>query len=85
MSALEVAALLPLAFWVLLTLDRGRGWPWDCYLTRDPEETSYTPEDSSDLPKVIAVVPARNEAAVLPRTLPALLQQALRQGALPET
>jgi len=67
--ALEVVALIALVFWVVLLLDRRRRWPTDVVLPLNVEELT---EDSSG---VLAIVPARNEAEVLPTTLPSLLQQ----------
>ena len=69
MLALEVVALIALVFWVVLLLDRRRRWPTDVVLPLNVEELT---EDSSG---VLAIVPARNEAEVLPTTLPSLLQQ----------
>jgi hopene-associated glycosyltransferase HpnB len=68
-TLLEGLALLPLAFWVLLMLDRSRRWPWECYLP--PKVLAKESVTSS----IVAVIPARNEAALLPATLPSLLQQ----------
>jgi hopene-associated glycosyltransferase HpnB len=69
-TLIEGLALLPLVFWLVLTLDRGRRWPWVCYL---PQEVRG-PERRVDS-EVVAVVPARDEAALLPATLPSLLSQ----------
>ncbi|MGB5814686.1 MAG: glycosyltransferase [Thermoanaerobaculia bacterium] len=69
MTLLEGLALLPLVFWLLLTLDRGRRWPWECYLPAEVGEK--TPVEDY----VVAVVPARDEAALLPATLRSLLGQ----------
>ena len=69
MTLLEVLALLPLTFWLLLTLDRGRRWPWECTLPAERGEKA--PVEGN----IVAVVPARDEAAVLPATLRSLLSQ----------
>jgi hopene-associated glycosyltransferase HpnB len=68
-TLLEGLALLPFAFWLLLTLDRGRRWPWECTLPAEMGEK--TPVEGN----IVAVVPARDEAALLPATLPSLLSQ----------
>lgn len=69
MTLLEGLALLPLAFWLLLTLDRGRRWPWVCTLPEAVGERA--PAEGN----IVAVVPARDEAALLPATLRSLLGQ----------
>lgn len=74
MTPLVLLALLPLAFWLALTLDRRRVWPWECAL--DPDAVLEAPAVPT---RVTVVVPARDEAAVLPETLPALLTQELLQ------
>lgn len=73
MSALEILALPPLVFWLLLALDRSRAWPRDHFLPPGAER----PAPGS---RVVAVVPARDEAAVLPDTLPTLLAQQVPAG-----
>lgn len=72
MSSLILIATLALAFWLGLALDRRRAWPGEAFLPQDAEKT-----DSVEPPAVTAVVPARDEAEVLPETLPALLEQDL--------
>jgi len=69
MSPLTFFALLPLAFWLGLTLDRRRAWPDDCVLK---ETASGIPAGAGS---VAILVPARDEAEVLPETLPSLLAQ----------
>ncbi len=69
MSALELAGLLPLAFWLLVALDRRRRWP--VAATLPCGDAGGPPPDA----RVVAVVPARDEAELLPDTLPALLDQ----------
>jgi hopene-associated glycosyltransferase HpnB len=54
---------------MLLTLDRGRRWPGECALPAQRGEK--TPVEGN----ILAVVPARDEAALLPATLPSLLSQ----------
>lgn len=65
--ALAVSALAALA-WVYLLA--GHGWYW-----RTDQRLPAGGADPRHWPRVAAVVPARNEAAVLPRTLPTLLEQ----------
>ncbi|MFJ7156325.1 glycosyltransferase [Streptomyces sp. NPDC101118] len=67
MSVLTVTALLSLAAWVWLLLCQGMFWRTDVRLPprRDPARW----------PSVAVVVPARDEAAVLPDSLPSLLSQ----------
>ena len=73
MIPLEILSLATLSFWILLALDRSRAWPTELRLT---EEASLPPDGPAALPpSVVAVVPARDEASVLPETLPALLAQ----------
>lgn len=55
-----------LLFWSLLLLDRTRRWPGELFLDR------FAPSAEAS---VVALVPARNEASVLPATLPALFAQ----------
>ena len=66
-AALAVAAL---GAWLVLLLARGGFWRTDVRLpATDPAASP------SQWPALAVVVPARNESAVLPRTLPALLGQ----------
>ena len=66
MIALFLLSAAVLVFWSLLLLDRTRRWPAELFL----DHYGKGSEDS-----VAVLVPARNEAAVLPMTLPALLEQ----------
>ena len=66
-----VPALLSAAVWLYLLLGHGRFWLMD---QRLPAAADTAPADSG-WPRVIAVVPARDEADVLPSTLPTLLDQ----------
>jgi hopene-associated glycosyltransferase HpnB len=68
MTLLEGFALVPLAYWLLLALDRSRAWPHECRLEEAPP--SGAPGES-----VVAIVPARDEAEVLPEALPSVLAQ----------
>ena len=60
-------AFAVLAFWTLLLLDRSRRWPAELFL--DPNAAPAAAQS------VAVIVPARDEAAVLPLTLPSLLVQ----------
>ncbi|RKT03205.1 hopene-associated glycosyltransferase HpnB [Streptomyces sp. 3211.6] len=64
---LLIAAYASLAAWLWLTLAQGMFWRTD---TRLPPRTA-----PARWPSVVIVVPARDEAAVLPLSLPSLLAQ----------
>ncbi|HEY6030631.1 MAG TPA: glycosyltransferase [Gaiellaceae bacterium] len=69
-TALVAIGAVSLALWLAVLLAPVR--PWDLQpVGEDAEE----PPSPADWPEVCAVVPARNEEAYLPRTLPALLAQ----------
>jgi len=68
MLALSIAAAVAAVVWVYLVVGHGGYWrasQWLPQVTGEPDRW----------PDVVAVVPARNEAAILPATLPALLGQ----------
>jgi hopene-associated glycosyltransferase HpnB len=68
MLALSIACVLAAVAWTYLVAGHGGYWrtsQWLPPLSRDPDTW----------PDVVAVVPARNEAEMLPITLPALLGQ----------
>jgi hopene-associated glycosyltransferase HpnB len=65
---LELAAALSLAAWLTLVFARGRFWLADQRLDGRAAPPARWPD-------VVAVVPARDEADLLPRTLRALLDQ----------
>ncbi|MFD8195702.1 glycosyltransferase [Streptomyces wuyuanensis] len=67
MSPLAWIALTSLAAWLWLLLGQGFFWRTD---QRLPRRTA-----PADWPSVVIVVPARDEAAVLPESLPSLLRQ----------
>ncbi|HZD78548.1 MAG TPA: glycosyltransferase [Actinomycetota bacterium] len=67
MEILAGFALASLLGWLYLLLGHGRFWRTDQRLPHAPDPDRW--------PEIIAVVPARNEASMLPRTLPALLAQ----------
>src|ERR1700722_3575598 len=68
MLALSVAATVAAAVWAYLVVGHGGYWRTSQWLPRVSGEPGRWPD-------VVAVVPARNEAAMLPVTLPALLGQ----------
>ena len=61
-------ALLSCAIWIFLLTGRGGFWRADVRIDGDAPELGHWPD-------VVAVVPARDEAAVIGHTLPALLAQ----------
>ncbi|MFJ4787203.1 glycosyltransferase [Streptomyces sp. NPDC088794] len=67
MSALAWTAVVSLAAWLWLLLCQGFFWRTDIRLPRREEPDAW--------PSVCVVVPARDEAAVLPESLPSLLAQ----------
>ncbi|HST24767.1 MAG TPA: glycosyltransferase [Gaiellaceae bacterium] len=68
--ALTVVAFVSLAGWLGVLL--GTACAWDL---RPIAEDEPAPPDPTSWPSVTVLVPARNEAEQLPRTLPALLAQ----------
>jgi hopene-associated glycosyltransferase HpnB len=68
-TVLTGVALTSLLAWLWLALGQGRFWRTDERLPR--REPTYR----ANWPSVAIVVPARDEAGVLPRTLPTLLAQ----------
>jgi hopene-associated glycosyltransferase HpnB len=72
MTATDIVAALGLAAWLYLILLHGRFW-----LAREREEYGPLTEasDPIDWPRVTAVIPARNEADMLPRSLTSLMAQ----------
>ena len=64
----ELAALLPTAIWAWLLLARGRYWS-----TRTGLPVASAP--TGQWPAVAVIVPARDEADLLPQTLSSLLMQ----------
>ncbi|HEU5005761.1 MAG TPA: glycosyltransferase [Jatrophihabitantaceae bacterium] len=63
----RIVGALSLAIWLYLAAAHGRFWRTSITLPRG--------EDPGSWPSVVAVVPARDEAQVLPLTLPTLLAQ----------
>src|SRR4029079_5196448 len=68
-GALAFAAVAALVAWIGVLLRRGR--PWDMA----PVGEDDVAPGPARWPRIVAVVPARNESESLPRTLPALLGQ----------
>ena len=78
--ALGIAAALAAVAWLVLLLGHGGFWRTDQRLPPPEPGAAGAAGDSGDSgpaawPEVVAVVPARDEAAILPVTLPALLGQ----------
>jgi len=74
MMALAWAAAVSLAAWIFLLV--ARGFYWRTALSMNTAEMAAEAGAPREWPSVWAVVPARNEADVLPRTLRTLLSQA---------
>ena len=71
MPILVTACVLAAAAWAYLLAGHGGFWLTGCRLPG-----GHAPEPAAGAwPTVVAVVPARDEAAILPRTLPSLLGQ----------
>ena len=69
MMILSLLALIPVAVWLYLLV--GRGFFWMMAERDDHDEAS----EPTAWPSVVAVVPARNEADVIARTIGSLLNQ----------
>ena len=69
MSAGTVLGLVALAIWIYLLVGRGGFW-----LARDRDDRERFP-DPARWPSVVAVVPARNEADVIARSVGSLVKQ----------
>jgi hopene-associated glycosyltransferase HpnB len=67
---LVAACVLAAVAWVYLLVAHGGYWRTDCRLPVGEERA-----EPRDWPSVVAVIPARDEAAILPETLPSLLSQ----------
>ena len=72
MPVLVVACVLAAVAWAYLLVAHGGFWRTDCRL---PVEDLRAEPGAGDWPSVVAVIPARDEAAILPETLPSLLGQ----------
>jgi Glycosyltransferase like family 2 len=78
MLALSIACTAAAVVWVYLAVGHGRYWragEWLPPLTSSSPAIGEWPREAAGWPDVAAVVPARNEAAMLPATLPTLLGQ----------
>ncbi|HEY8613249.1 MAG TPA: glycosyltransferase, partial [Roseomonas sp.] len=67
--ALLLLGLVTAAVWLTLLLFRGGFW-----LARERDDRD-TPPDPANWPRVVAVVPARDEADVIARSIGSLLRQ----------
>ena len=72
MPILVAACVLAAVAWVYLLVAHGGYWRTDCRL---PVGGGRAEPDPGGWPSVVAVIPARDEAAILPETLPSLLNQ----------
>ena len=63
----------PLAVWVYLLF--GRGWFWLC---RERDDSAAAAKPLADWPSVVAIIPARNEADIIARTVGTLLARTIR-------
>jgi hopene-associated glycosyltransferase HpnB len=70
MTPSALLAGLALAIWVYMIAGRGGFWR-----AAEREERGEPPEEPLSWPAVVAVVPARNEAELAPRSIASLLQQ----------
>ena len=70
MPILVAACVLAAAAWVYLLCGHGAFWRTDCRLPGPPVGAPV-----AGWPSVVAVIPARDEAVILPQTLPSLLVQ----------
>src|SRR5262245_19305261 len=68
-------AVLALAIWIGLILGRGGFWLGREHESRDLPPSVGSSGGGEDWPSVVAVVPARNEADMLPRSLASLSAQ----------
>ena len=74
MPILVAACVLAAAAWVYLLAGHGGFWRTRTRLPGPPAGASPL-SDAGGWPSVVAVIPARDEAAILPQTLPSLLVQ----------
>jgi len=69
MVPLVILLLPPALLWLGLLFDPARRWDFR------PTDASEPPREPSNWPEVAVLIPARNEAASLPQSLPAWLEQ----------
>jgi hopene-associated glycosyltransferase HpnB len=74
-SWMLVTAAVALAAWVWLWLARGFYWRTDVRLSAEPTLSARAPAPEPTWPTVAIVVPARDEAEMLPLTMPTLVAQ----------
>src|SRR5215472_8088647 len=74
MPILVARCVLAAAAWVYLLAGHGGFWRTSTRLPGPPAGASPLP-GARGWPSVVAVIPARDEAAILPQTLPSLLAQ----------
>jgi hopene-associated glycosyltransferase HpnB len=70
--------IISLLIWLWLLCFRGQFWRSDVVLEQQKIKSKINPAgeiEAEDLPSICAVIPARNEADLLPQTLASLLQQ----------
>jgi len=72
---LVAACVLAAAAWVYLLAGHGGYWRTGCRLPGPAAASPAPAPDPGTWPSVVAVIPARDEAAILPETLPSLLAQ----------
>ena len=71
---LVAISLVPLAIWAYLLF--GRGWFWLCGERDDSPAAAIRPRDELDTwPSVVAIIPARDEADMIARSVGSLLRQ----------
>lgn len=68
-------ALLSLMIWLYLLLFRGQFWRPGPVLLESKLRANHGDATNAPLPSVVIVIPARNEADILPHTLKPLLEQ----------
>ena len=73
-----VVALLALVIWITLILGRGGFWLGREYDSRQSVPVGDVGSMAESWPSIVAVVPARNEVDMLPRSLASLLAQDYR-------
>ena len=71
---LAAISLIPLAIWAYLLF--GRGWFWLCGERDDTAAVAdKTPDETDAWPSVVAIIPARDEADMIARSVGSLLRQ----------
>ena len=70
MTAAVIAAALPLVMWLYLIVLHGGFW-----LGRENDDNLIAETGASPWPSICAIIPARNEADMIPLSLPALWRQ----------